>query len=272
MRTMWLSVFVVLGLVCAAKAAPLDLKQIPANTTWVVHVDVDAMRASTVVQKAYAQCLEKHGDKVEVAMEMAKRIVGMDPRTDLHGLTAYGPKLGEEKGVLLIFAEFDRKMVAKLVKLAPDYKESKYGQYYDRLVDPQGPPGGEARGRHLLEVRRDGGLGHREGRGAGPRRFGRQETEPAGQGRYPRRHTVVARAWGIADAKLPCKSPLPKQIEGFAFAMGEHEGQSFLAPSEDQDARRPPRRLTRSSRAARPWPSCGTWATLRRPRSSTSSR
>ena len=40
--------------------------------------------------------------------------------------------------------------------------------------------------------------------------------------------TVVARATGIAEAKLPAKCPLAKQIESVGLAMGEHEGQSFL--------------------------------------------
>jgi hypothetical protein len=218
----------VLGLACAAQAAPLDIKQVPAGATWVVHVDVDAIRASTVAQKAYAQCLEKHKDRVEVALELIKRTVGMDLCKDLHGLTAYGPKVGQEKGVLLVFANFDQQMLGKLVKLAPDFKTTKHGQYTIGSwthKDRRGPrpaagafwkPGVTVLSGTVPDVE----LALDVLDGKKPSLPGKVEI-PAGA-------TVAARAWGLANVELPGKCPLPKQIEEFCFAMGENEGQSFL--------------------------------------------
>ncbi len=41
-------------LASGAFAAPLELKQVAADAKWLAHLDVDAIRASTVAQKGLA--------------------------------------------------------------------------------------------------------------------------------------------------------------------------------------------------------------------------
>ena len=62
MKTFAIAMSAVLGLATIGRAEPLDLKQVAAEAKWVMHVDVDALRASIVVQKAYQKCLEMHKD------------------------------------------------------------------------------------------------------------------------------------------------------------------------------------------------------------------
>ena len=51
------STFAALALLAAVgQAAPLDTKNVAADAKWVVHVDVDAVRDSLVVQKAFETC------------------------------------------------------------------------------------------------------------------------------------------------------------------------------------------------------------------------
>jgi len=42
-----------LGWTASARAEPLDPAQVSAEAKWLAHLDVDAMRASTVVQRAW---------------------------------------------------------------------------------------------------------------------------------------------------------------------------------------------------------------------------
>ena len=39
---------------------------------------------------------------------------------------------------------------------------------------------------------------------------------------------VLARATGVADAALPCKSPIAKQIRSFRFSLRENDGELFF--------------------------------------------
>ncbi|MGA2068901.1 MAG: hypothetical protein ABSG86_28360 [Thermoguttaceae bacterium] len=226
------SLVLAVGLVASAKAAPLDIKQVPAGATWVVHVDVDAIRASAVVQKAYAQCVEKHKDAVEKGLAKARQHLGMDPVKDLHGITLYGPKLGEHKGVMIVWADVDQKVLTEKFDKVPEHKMTPYGKYQVGSVTHKGKmgqhtvagafwkPGATVVASSVEEV--EAALDTLDGKKPALEARGLLAHPPAGA-------TLVARVTGIADAKLPCKSPLPKQIESFRLAMGENQGQSFLS-------------------------------------------
>ena len=72
-----------------AKAEKLDLDRVAGDAVWLMHLDVDAMRESLVVQKMYARMAEKH-PQVEKMMGMGAMMMGMDVRKDLHDVTVYG--------------------------------------------------------------------------------------------------------------------------------------------------------------------------------------
>jgi len=225
------SLVVAMGLVASAKAAPLDVKQVPAGATWVVHVDVDAIRASTVVQKAYAQCREKHKDAVEKALAKVREHAGLDLEKDLHGITLFGPKLGEHKGAMIVWATVDQKVISERVKKAPDFKVTAYGPYQVASWTHKGKmgqhPAAGAFWKSEATVLSDSpecvqlALDVLDGKKPALEAKGLLAHPPAGA-------TVVAHATGIADAKLPAKCPVPKQIESVGLVMGESEGQSFL--------------------------------------------
>ena len=89
------------------EAAPLDFKQVAGDAKWVGHVDVDAMRESKVVQNAYHRAQEKH-PHMAMGFEFGSKMLGMDVRSDLHGITVYGKEVGKETGVMLVNAKVDR--------------------------------------------------------------------------------------------------------------------------------------------------------------------
>lgn len=126
MRMLSVAVAIVLGLGALAQAAPLELKHVAADAKWVMHLDVDAVRASTVVQKGYHKCLEMHKE-VAQHLDKVRDMIGMDPRTDLHGITCYGPQVGKHQGVLIVQADMNQQLLVDKAKLGPDHMVTKYG-------------------------------------------------------------------------------------------------------------------------------------------------
>lgn len=81
----------------AAVAAPLDPGQIHADAAWVVHVDNEALNAS--VMNARVRALDP-----AVADQSEKEFrdnFGLDPKTDLFGLTIYGGDQGPEDAIVI---------------------------------------------------------------------------------------------------------------------------------------------------------------------------
>lgn len=84
-------------LVGAAVAGPLDPGQIHADAAWVVHVDNEALNKSAMSAKARA--LDPAvSDKSERDF---RDNFGLDPKTDLFGLTIYGGDQGPEDAIVI---------------------------------------------------------------------------------------------------------------------------------------------------------------------------
>ena len=128
MRILSVAVAIVLGWGALAQAAPLELKQVCAGAKWVMHLDVDAIRASSVVQKGYDKCMEMHKEAAQ-HLDTVRDMIGMDLRTDLHGITCYGPQVGKRKGVLIVLADMNQQLLVDKAKLGPDHMVTKYEAY-----------------------------------------------------------------------------------------------------------------------------------------------
>ena len=221
-----------LGLVSMAKAEPLELKQVAADAKWVVHIDVDAMRGSSVIEKAYYKVsdalkgAEQHLDKV-------RDYFGMDLRNDLHGVTVYSKTIGRPDGVLIVYANVDQKMLLEKAERAPDHKALKYGAYeLHSWIDAKGkkvehPVAGTFYKPNVIVFAPTfdalkAALDVLDGKS--PSLAGKGSPLAA---EIPAGTMVLARAVGLAGAKLPWKSPLVTQSDTFSLALGESQGQSF---------------------------------------------
>ncbi|NQT13605.1 MAG: hypothetical protein HQ582_12710 [Planctomycetes bacterium] len=232
MRVGAVAAAVLLGFVSLVSAAPLNPEMVAEDAQWVAHLDVDAMRTSIFVENAYQEFLDKcpvAGIAV-AAFETSARAVDMDPRTDLHGITAYGPKAGKEKGVLIVAADANQEVLAEKVREAADYKASKYG---DRALhswthkDKRGErPVTGAFFDDKVTVFADSvadvkaALDVMDGK------------KPASTCKVlaadvPEGTTLLARAVGIAAVKLPHDSELIKKVESVSIDTGEKNGKSF---------------------------------------------
>lgn len=237
----------ILAMVGVAKAEPLNLKQVPAEAKWVAHVDVDAMRESTVIQKAYYKIADLCPDG-ERLVDKIREFVAMDPRNDLHGITLGGTVVGQPEVALLVHAEVDQKALLDKVSKAPDYKEETYGAYKLHCwTDAKGkkhehPMAGTFAKPNMILLAPTvdilkAVLDTMDGKS--PSLAGSKSPLAAS---VPDGALVLARAVGLADAKLPMKSPLVTKSDTFSLAIGESGGQSFaeaaLLMKSPEDAQR----------------------------------
>lgn len=88
------------GLAAWATAGPLNKSRVPADATWVVHVDLEAGLASSL------GAWLKNNDDPEYRQGLAKftQETGLDPLKDVLGVTVYGAAADGSDGVALIEA------------------------------------------------------------------------------------------------------------------------------------------------------------------------
>jgi hypothetical protein len=209
----------------AAQAAPLNLAQVAADSQWLVHLDVDAMRASSLVQNAYLAGSQKWAE-VEVWMGMACDQVGVDPRTDLHGVTMFGTKLGKLQGVALVHAQMRPETMIDRAKGESGYQSMRYGQReIHSWTDGQNTVAGAFFAPTLLVIARtpkevQQALDVLDGKGASLAKKSGVTIEAAPQG-------TMLQAWvqGLANTPLPLKSPAIKKSQALSLLIGEHAGQ-----------------------------------------------
>jgi hypothetical protein len=217
------------------EAAPLDLAAVPADAQWLMHMDMDAARGSTVMQRAWEKAVKMH-PHLEKMMVMGAGMAGMDPRKDLRDVTVYGTDLDKRNGVMIVRARANRAFLEKMVEKAPDHKTVEHGKYVLHGWTHKGWKGhhsgpvmgaffkddvmvfarSEAAVKQALDVL-DG-----TARGVG-------EGSPLA-GRVRPGSIMVARASAV-DPNTKC--PVLKSGKAFRVALGEHEGQSFYRAKLD---------------------------------------
>lgn len=213
-----------------ASAKPFELKHVSADARWLGHLDFDAMRDSTVVQKMMEQ--QKH----KARMAFMAKMLGMDPEQDLHGMTFYGNEVGKHTGVMLLHAKVDQGRVLNMAKMIPSREVEKHGDHEIH---------------HWTHKSRHGSKSHKS-RKVAAAFYGDEwilfassvdllkqavdvldgeaaslTDDSALAGKVPAGTTMLMRAEGLSDAKLPEKCKLAKQTKSFRFVTGEHNGQSF---------------------------------------------
>jgi hypothetical protein len=227
MGSLVVGLIVVLGIAIGVQAAPLDLKHVSEDAAWLCHVDLDAVRASTVVQKA----MEKH--KNDARMAMCGKMLGMDLKKDLHGMTFYGKEIGKHKGVMILHAKVNQDRIMAMAKMLPNRQVTAHGDHQLHCWTHKS--------RHSSKTRTVAGAFYGDETivmassvdelklavdvldGKAP-----SLTEHSAlAGNVPPGTTMLMRVEGVSEADLPDKCKLAKQTKSFRFVTGEHDGESF---------------------------------------------
>ena len=109
-----------------ATGAPLKRADISADPAWLVHLDCDGLRPTTI-----GKYIQSEMNKPEAQEKLAgfQSMVGFDLRTQLHGLTLYGTGSSPKDGVLLVYADFDPDRLVTLAEAANDSQHSSHKQH-----------------------------------------------------------------------------------------------------------------------------------------------
>jgi hypothetical protein len=222
------SAFAALALIAAAgQAAPLESKNVAADAKWVVHVDVDAIRDSHVVQKAFESCpvLKNNSGK---CFDMIRDLAGIDLRKDLHGVTLYGPDADRTHAVVIVLSTVNQQLLLDKAAKAADHKVTKHGEIeihaWTAKHGQKTHPGAGAFFQPDVMVfaasaeRVAAAIDVLAGKSPGI-----AAPSPLA-GRIPAGASLVIRAVAI-EGKTKC--PILKQAESIRIALGENDGKSF---------------------------------------------
>jgi len=217
------------SLLTTSDAAPFDTNHVPADAVWLMHLDADAARASTVVEQMQARVMKKH-PQLDGFMAMGAAVAGMDVRKDLHGVTVYGLDTDKQHAVMIVHAKADRKKLEAMAEKAPGHQATEYRGYTLHAWTHKGWRQSEgkpvvgtfyddstmvfARTKDQVEMALDVLDGKRESI---------PEEGPLA-GRVLAGSILIGRAVAVNPET---KCPVLKEAKGFRVAMGESEGKSF---------------------------------------------
>lgn len=217
-----------------AAAGPATLAAVPADAVWMMHLDMDAARDSTVVRRMHDRAMKLH-PQLEAMIAMAKGMTGMDPRTDIDDVTVYGRDTDKRNAVMVVRARANRQLLEKMVEKARDHRTLEHGGRTLHSWTHRGRKGdkGEtvvgafhaddrmvfARSADAVKMALDVLDGNKGSYKEGPLAGGIK----AGS-------ILVARAAAI-DPHTKC--PVLRQGRGFRVAAGEHDGKSFYRAKLD---------------------------------------
>ena len=164
---------------------------------------------------------------------MIRDKMGVDLRTDLHGITLYGRDTEKTHGVAIVFAKVNEKLLLEKAAKATDHKVTKHGKIdihsWTQKCGPKTHPAAGAfyKPDVLVFAASVEGVAAAidvlDGKSAGIT----DPKSPLG-GHVYAGATVLARAIAIPPQ---ARCPILKQAESFRVALGEHEGKSFYRAS-----------------------------------------
>jgi hypothetical protein len=117
---------IVIAAFSPAGATSLQRTDVPADPMWLVHMDFDRLRPTTVGQYIMAE-LEKPEAQAKLASFQA--MFKFDLKTQLHALTLYGMGEAPEQAVLMVYADFDSEHLSALARGAQEYQGTNHNDH-----------------------------------------------------------------------------------------------------------------------------------------------
>lgn len=208
-------------------AAPLDLSAVPADAVWMMHLDMDAVRESTVVKRVYERAMKMHPHAATM-IELAVKMTGSDPRKDLDGVTLYGFDTDKRNGVMVLRGSVNRDVLTRMVEKAADHRTMEHGgrtlhAWTHKRGGRSEPVAGAFFSDDVVVVSRleshvKTAIDVLDGK-----KTSVGEDSPLA-GRVRPGSILVARA---SDVAPETKCPVLRQGRSFRVAIGEHDGRSF---------------------------------------------
>ena len=128
MKNLLIATLTTLVLTATATASPLKKDRVAADANWLIHVDVERLLNSTI-----GRFLLEHAEELDIDLDdldKMKREVGVDPRTDLKGVTLYGT--GDEPGEDAIIVAVTTDRVDEAIERLLDHDDVPICRPHDR--------------------------------------------------------------------------------------------------------------------------------------------
>jgi hypothetical protein len=108
-------------------AGPANAKHLPADAKWYLHLDVEAAKQTvlfdTVLSAVKAQF------PVDDVLAQLKAGIGVNPLTDISGITVYNNSFEKDVAAVVVYAKVDVGPLNNALAQNPDYKETPYGKH-----------------------------------------------------------------------------------------------------------------------------------------------
>lgn len=111
--------------VSVLSAAPLNKAQVSSTAKWLLHLDVNTFKDSSLGTLVLDEIRAEHQQQMEALAEL----LGSNPLRDIDNITLYGPDNNPANAVLMVSGRFDPKKLRALVALNETYKTIPYGSY-----------------------------------------------------------------------------------------------------------------------------------------------
>ena len=113
-----------LWMAATALAGPLQHSNVVSDPAWVVHLDCDALRQTSIGKQLL---MELDKPEAQKKFEVFQTVFNLDPRKDLRGVTLYSATKSGPDGVALAYADFDAARLLTLVQANQDYEVRPHG-------------------------------------------------------------------------------------------------------------------------------------------------
>ena len=118
------------------QAAKINPAHIPAKAKWLLHMDIDAFKETTLGKHVMKEANEKGLQKMKALQDM----FGIDLENDIHGATAFGNGK-KDNGVLIIHAKANQKKLMNFVVLNDTYEKTSHGKHDIHSLEDEKKPG-----------------------------------------------------------------------------------------------------------------------------------
>ena len=110
----------------SARADGLNRNWVPAAAKWVVHVDMERLMKSETGGYLFEPASDP---QVQAKLEVARRLLGIDPLKDLASVTLYGLKPGDREVVAIVKGNLDPAAVETFLKAGEGYEALSCGKH-----------------------------------------------------------------------------------------------------------------------------------------------
>lgn len=117
---------VLLSISGTLSAAPISKSQIPADSKWVMHLDMNQFAASQTCRLLVAG--QGDSKRFQTMLAHYRTLLGVDPLKDIASLTLFGNEVTGSRGVALISGSLNSKQITKQFSTYPQYTTKKNGR------------------------------------------------------------------------------------------------------------------------------------------------